>query len=99
MGKVSLVVLHGRAGKRRDRALAAILVVLAFLAAAPAYAQQTTGNIVGRITDEQKAGVPGATVTATNAATGMKRTAVSDAEGMYRFTALPVGSYDIVAEL
>ena len=34
MGKVSLVVLHGRAGKRRDRALAAILVVLAFLAAA-----------------------------------------------------------------
>ncbi len=71
--------------------------LLAF--AAPALAQQTSGNITGRVTDDQGAAVPGATVTATSTATGFVRTDVSDAEGIYRLNALPVGSYDIVAEL
>src|SRR5512143_1602601 len=82
---------------KRSHVLWAILLVLALVA--PAFAQQTTGNLVGRVLDEQKAAVPGVTVTATNAATGFKRTAVSDAEGVYRFTALPVGNYDMVLEL
>ena len=34
-----------------------------------------------------------------NAATGFIRTDVSDGEGIYRLTALPVGTYDITAEL
>jgi outer membrane receptor protein involved in Fe transport len=78
---------------------ALLLLVVGLLVVAPAYAQQTTGNIVGRVLDEQKSAVPGATVTATNPATGFKRAATSDAEGMYRFTALPIGSYDLVIEL
>ena len=65
----------------------------------PASAQQTTGNIQGRIVDAQKAAVPGVTVTAKSAETGFIRTDVSDAEGIYRLTALPVGSYDVHAEL
>ena len=81
--------------KRFSRALCACL--LAF--AAPALAQQTTGNITGRILDDQGAAVPGATVTATHTATGFVRTDVSDAEGVYRLNALPVGAYDLVAEL
>jgi hypothetical protein len=84
---------------KRSHVLGSILVVLALVAIAPAYAQQTTGNIVGRVIDEQKAAVPGVTVTITNPATGFKRTAVSDAEGVYRFTALQVGSYDMLLEL
>ncbi len=59
MGKGILVVFHLGGGKRRSHGVAAVLVALALLAVAPAYAQQTTGNIVGRITDEQKAAVPG----------------------------------------
>ena len=43
--------------------------------------------------------IPGATVTAKNAATGFTRTEVSDAEGVYRLSALPVGIYDVTAEL
>ena len=62
-------------------------------------AQQTTGNITGRMVDDQGAAVPGVTVTAKNAATGLTRTDTSDAEGVYRLTALPVGTYDIIAEL
>ena len=68
----------------------ALLAVLAM----PALAQQTAGNVTGRVTDAQNAAVPGVTVTAKNSQTGFIRTEVTDAEGIYRLTALPVGTYD-----
>jgi len=80
---------------RFTKALAVCL--LAF--AAPAFAQQTSGNITGRVLDDQEAAIPGVSVTATNTATGFVRTDVSDAEGIYRLNSLPVGTYDVVAEL
>ena len=77
-----------------------VIAVVAMLAAAvPAAAQQTTGTIAGRVIDEQGGAIPGATVTARSAQTGFVRTEVSDSEGLYRLNALPVGSYDVVAEL
>jgi outer membrane receptor protein involved in Fe transport len=75
------------------------LLVGLLAVAAPASAQQTTGNITGRVLDDQGAAVPGATVTATSTQTGFIRTDVSDAEGLYRLNALPVGVYDLVVEL
>ena len=39
--------------------------------------------------------MPGVTVTGKNAETGFIRTDVSDAEGVYRLTGLPVGTYDV----
>jgi len=42
---------------------------------------------------------PGATVTAKSAATGFTRSEVSDTEGVYRLSALPIGVYDVTAEL
>jgi outer membrane receptor protein involved in Fe transport len=77
----------------------ALLVCVFACAAVPALAQQTTGNITGRVLDDQGAAVPGATVTATSAETGFVRSDVSDAEGLYRLNALPVGAYSVVAEL
>jgi hypothetical protein len=65
----------------------------------PALAQQTTGNITGRIVDDQGAAVPGVTVTARNAQTGFVRSDVSDGEGVYRLNALQVGTYDVTADL
>src|SRR4029453_3852397 len=76
-----------------------LLACALVLAAWPAFAQQTTGNIIGRVVDEQSAAIPGATITATNPQTGFTRTDVSDAEGIYRLNALPVANYDVVAEL
>jgi len=82
------------------RIIVAMIAIGAFaLVGTPAAAQQTTGNIQGRITDAQKAAVPGVTVTAKSAATGFTRTEVSDSEGVYRLNALPVGTYDLVADL
>lgn len=74
--------------------LAALLMLLAFTAA-PALAQQTTGTITGRVVDDQGGAVPGATVTANSPATGFSRTAISDAEGVYRLSALNVGQFDL----
>ena len=73
-------------------------MALSALISTSAFAQQTTGNITGRVLDAQGAAVPGATVTARNAATGFTRTVVSDAEGVYRLQALPVGIYDLATE-
>ena len=70
------------------------------LALAPAaYGQQTAGNIEGRILDQQSAPVPGATVTAANGQTGYNRSAVTDSEGLYRLSALPIGTYDLKVDM
>ena len=76
-----------------------VCAAVALAMAAPAIAQQTTGNISGRLLDDQGAAVPGVTVTGRNTETGFTRSDVSDGEGVYRLTALPVGAYDLTAEL
>ena len=78
-----------------------VLVSLLVLCAAgvPASAQQTAGNITGRVTDEQNAALPGVSVTAREVATGFVRTETTDGQGLYRLMALPVGTYDIRYEL
>src|SRR4249920_3599436 len=73
--------------------------LLVLLGCASAFAQQTTGTITGRIVDQQGAAIPGATITAKNIANGFTRTEVSDSEGVYRLAALPVGIYEVNAEL
>jgi len=74
-------------------------IATASLLGASLFAQQTTGTITGRVIDQQDAAVPGVTITATNPATGFARTEVTDVEGVYRLAALPVGFYDVIAEL
>jgi carboxypeptidase family protein len=82
------------------KTLVRLLTALAVtLAAVPVFAQQTTGTITGRVIDPQEMAVPGATITATNTATGLVRSDVSDSEGLYHLNAMPVGAYDVVAEL
>jgi Carboxypeptidase regulatory-like domain/TonB dependent receptor-like, beta-barrel len=73
--------------------------LLLLFSSASAFAQQTTGNVTGRVVDQQGAAIPGASITAKNPATGFTRTEVSDAEGIYRLSALPVGIYEVLAEL
>ncbi len=81
-------------------ALAAILVVAAgLILPATALAQGNVGTIDGRVLDQSKAAVPGATVTAKNVATGLTRTAVVSPTGTYRISALPAGTYEVTASL
>ena len=73
-------------------------VLLLGLALLPAGAQQTTGSIVGSVTDQQGAVVNTAKVKATNINTGFTRTAPADGYGQFRIDYLPVGKYSVQAE-
>ena len=76
----------------------AVLFALA-IGATPARAQTGAASMTGLITDQSGAAVPGATVTATNQATNVDYTAVTNEAGNYTITSVPVGTYIIKAEL
>jgi hypothetical protein len=62
-------------------------------------AQSGAGAITGLVTDETRGALPGVTITATNEATSVEYTAVSNAAGNYTIEALPVGTYLVKAAL
>ena len=68
----------------RSMRLLVCVTALFALAGPPAWAQIGGGEINGLVTDAQSAAVPGATVTATNTATGVTRTTTSTNSGGYR---------------
>src|SRR5215831_7857821 len=55
----------------------------------------TTGALRGTVTDPMGAAVPGVTVTLVNPTTGQEQTAVTDAKGLYAFSLLSPGIYDV----
>ena len=69
-------------------------VATAFVAAAPASAQDYTNvNATGRVVDTAGAPIGGATVTVTSNAQGFSRSVTTDSSGGYTITQLPSGSY------
>ena len=78
--------------------LAALLLVVGVIGAAPLFAQILTATILGVVSDSGGV-LPGATVTVTNVDTGLTRTVPTAGDGSYRIPALPVGPYEIRAEL
>jgi hypothetical protein len=67
--------------------------------AAAAQAQPTTGSIMGTVRDASKAPLAGARITARHLETGLVRAATSGVEGSFVIPALPVGAYEVRAEL
>ena len=55
--------------------------------------------MIGVVTDETKAVLPGATITATNLETGRQFTGVTDEQGQYRILRMYPGKYKVQAEL
>lgn len=73
------------------------LLVFLLAMAGQLFGQATSGDVTGVISDKSGGAIPSATVTAENEATGVKSTTSTNAEGVYRFGNLPVGSYSITA--
>jgi hypothetical protein len=67
------------------------------LSASLALGQASTGNIYGRLADEQGGVLPGVSVTASGP--GAAQTTFSDPKGEFHFLNLSVGSYKVVASL
>ena len=61
------------------------------------YAQE--GSVIGTVTDETKGVLPGATVTATDLATGRQFVGVTDSKGEYRLPGMQAARYKIQADL
>jgi hypothetical protein len=78
---------------------AAAAIALVGLAGAEISAQQQTGTLTGTVVDNSGGMVPGATVAATEAGTGIVRSSVSDDHGVFRMAALPPGRYTVRVEL
>jgi hypothetical protein len=74
-----------------------LLLLLAVVVAAPAWAQYGAG-IQGTVLDKSGAAVVGATVTATDEATGIIHTDNTNASGYYRISALTPGRYTVTVE-
>lgn len=72
-----------------------ILAALFFATLATPALGQTTQSISGTIKDQSGGGIPGATVTVTQANTGTAHSAVTNDQGAYAVPSLPVGTYNI----
>jgi hypothetical protein len=83
--------------KLRSAAIWIAIAVLAGFVQQAVAQTTTTGEIVGTVKDTSGAVVPNATVTLKSADTGDTRTATSDASGVYRFSFLKPGPYQVSA--
>jgi hypothetical protein len=86
--------------KRRHRLgarAAALAAALLLVAAGAAYAQLQTGNLYGKVVDQQGAALPGVTVTLdTGAAQDVQ---VTNTQGEFRFLSLPPATMKLKTEL
>jgi hypothetical protein len=75
------------------------LVSIHFLLPEATFSQgETTSAIIGQVSDASGAAVPGATVTATNKETGLRRSASTDDSGRFNFPQLKPGTYSVKVE-
>ena len=79
--------------------LLAALALLMVLSPTYAAAQATTARLVGTVKEPTGAVIPGASVVATNLDTGTRRDAITNDEGDFVIPNVPIGRYEVAAEL
>src|SRR5207248_11500464 len=89
-------------GKRQTmtrRVIVAVALLAGLSVAINAAAQSGDGSLRGVVKDEQGAVMPGATVTATSPELLTPAAGTCEADGSYRLSNLPPGTYTLTAEL
>ena len=96
------ILMHGtlrllaKASSSQSLAFCLLVIVTAF----EVFAQSaSTGALTGTVTDAQGAVVPKATITLRNNGTGQVLITVTELEGLYRFSLLPPGQYELRVEM
>ncbi len=84
---------------RHRSVLVVALLLLLFPTILFAQSQATTGVIEGTVTDSSGGVLPGVTVTIHNTATNFAQTQITDSQGRYRGVLLPLGPYEVKANL
>ena len=82
----------------KSHILAIGLFIIVTLAGSTAIFAQATGGLNGAVADQNGALVQGAGVTVKNSATNLTRNAVTNDEGRWTITQLPVGTYSVSYE-
>src|SRR5260370_39176596 len=75
-----------------------LFLVIALYPLLTVSAQSATATLSGTVEDEQRAVVPGANVTVTSTATGLKRQATTNGDGYFTIPLIPPGTYTVRAE-
>jgi hypothetical protein len=78
---------------------AGLLVFAGLVLATPAAGQTGLATVIGLVADSSGAAVPGVTVTATNQATNIAYTGITNGAGNYVITSVPIRDYVISAGL
>lgn len=78
--------------------LRASILILAISLSSVSVRAQSTGSVVGTVTDPSGGSFPGASVSLTNTQTSERRTSQTDANGNYQFVSVLPGNYSIEME-
>lgn len=84
---------------RYERTRGMLIGILLALLAIPAWAQNPTGTLTGRVHDADGGALPGVTVSATSPALQGTRSTLTGTHGDYKLAFLPPGTYQVSYEL
>src|SRR6058998_405089 len=93
-----MVKRNGRNLWRSATLLVAFVAGLA-LASGLVFGQEFSATMSGVVHDASGGLVPGVSVTAKHTESGLTRTGITNETGSYRLPSLPVGAYEVTAEL
>ncbi|MGH9354021.1 MAG: carboxypeptidase regulatory-like domain-containing protein [Terriglobia bacterium] len=91
--------MNTRNSLNRRKLYRQFLLALALLALTAPLGAQVEASITGTVTDNSGGAIPGAAVTVTNVENGFTRQVKADAAGRYGAASLPLGRYDVTAEM
>src|SRR5258708_23947296 len=92
------IIIGGRYMRNHRKRYSVLVFVLMLAAVVGAKAQTYYGSVRGLVTDKQGATLSQATVTLTNEATHINRSAQTNNAGEYVFTALEPATYSLTVE-
>src|SRR5262245_36985248 len=73
-------------------------IALHIISGAAAYAQESYAALLGKVSDQTGAAIPGAKITVISDETALSRTVTTDSKGDYRVALLSAGRYSLKVE-